>query len=392
MQSYTQVVDLAAPAGSIGNWEGEIYFRTDPAAPVAYYTRDIGNTHVANATVHNTALGTSVALASAQVPTLFESWRVSHAGITVDLDATSLTNQGNLVACQSVCVPIVASHPALGSAALVGTTNICFYQAEDTPEYETAAIMPNAYVGLAKDGCYMPLKLDANHQKWWTPSEAEVLDGSNIAPSANGRYYGIPGISPGVQVSNGLYPGVDPVWWEPATGIYHGTVHLLPCTQTIGTIAFKNLHVDAHLRLTFRLGVEATVEPGTTLTPYQHPSAEFDREAIDDYFYISRRMKDAYPSSYNSFGKLWDVIKSIASGMSPLVKMIPYVGDGLVAAGSAIGRAVDRRWAKKAGPVVVSVKPRPRDQDLVPLASVMPVAKALAATAPQRKLQITRRR
>lgn len=341
MQSYTQVVDLAAPAGSVGTWEGEIYFKSDPASPVCYYTRDVGNAHIENDSVWNTALGSSVAIATTNMAASFESWRVTSAGLTVNLDATALTNQGNLVAAQTVVKPVMAFHPSAGTAARLCEYNVCFYQADDTTEYEQAAIMPNAYVGLAKEGCYMPLKLDSNHQRWHCPGDNLSLDGSLVTPALTG--YNIPVADPAVEVSAGLYPGLAPVWWEAADGEWHGDVHAMPCTDNVGAICFKNLHLDAHLRLTFRIGVEATVQPGTALTPFQHQSAEYDPEAIFDYFYISRRMKDAYPAAYNDWGKLWDVIKGIAKGLGPFVKEIPLVGPAMYMAGSAIGKAIDAR-------------------------------------------------
>lgn len=348
MQSYTQVINIPAPAGSVGTWEGEVYFTTDPSAPVCFYTRDTGGAHTYNHTTHNTAWGNSVTDAATNFSNAFESWRVCYAGLTANLDATSLTNQGSVVACQVVAAPVDLGHVsgtlAAGGAAACAY-NVLAYQPGDTPEYVQSAIMPNAYTGLAREGVYMPLRLDSNHQRWWTPSEARCMDVSGLA--INTKAYKVPSAAwPGL-IGDGFYPATAGAYFDPASG-WNGDVHLRPCTNLIGAMCFVGLHLDATIRLTFRIGVEGTVEPGTALTPYQHESAEYDPVAVDTYYAIARKMKDAYPASFNDLGKLWGVIKQIATFLGPSVREIPVVGPSVAAIASQIGRSVDRAMAKSA--------------------------------------------
>lgn len=344
-QTYTQVVDIAPPAGSAGSWEGEIYFFADPSCPVSWYTRDEDDSVHETGEASNATWGANANLASRAFVAAFESWRMAYAGLTVSLDATALTNKGNLVAAQYIPNPVDYGMISIDeTGAHVPNSRVVMYQEADTAEYQQVNQMPNSYVGLAKDGCYIPLRLDGNHQKWWTPSDGLVFDSSGLVASGADTFT-IPVADAGAT-GVGLYPNTDQFWYNPTTHLYMGQKHLLPCFANVGVVAFKNLDITAHLRLTYRLGVEGTVQPGTALTPYQHISPEYDREAIDTYFAIARRLKDAYPASYNDLGKMWDVIKQVAQALGPVVKSIPVYGPAITAVASTVGKQVDRAIAR----------------------------------------------
>jgi len=108
----------------------------------------------------------------------------------------------------------------------------------------------------------------------------------------------------------------------------------------------------------WRVGFEIQANPSSSLSPYLHLSPAYDPVAIADYFRISRELKDAYPADYNDLGKLWDVIKRVASfalpvisGMGPIGAMIGTAGGGLISGVDAIRGAVAARKAKKAASV-----------------------------------------
>lgn len=323
----------------------ELYVFNDPTVWGSYYMTD-GSSSDAG-TIYNTQWGTSVDEAVETFTGQTEAWRSVYYGVTGDLDCTSLTDQGNLVACQSVVRPIDLGHPCPGSITVVNIPQVVQYQAGDTVEYLQAAQMPDCYAGRAKDGFYMPLRLDENHQKWHSAREDLCIDATNSSwvVAASGLECTID-TSAGTHKTTGLYPNIAAAGTQDSHWV--GDRHLAPCTRYVGAICFQNLHEDAALRLTFRGGWELQVQPGTLQTPFQKPSVKHDPVAEESYFSIRRQMKDAYPAAFNHDGTLWRVIKAIASTLAPLVEAIPYVGPGIVAAGRAIGKAIDKKQKRAA--------------------------------------------
>lgn len=356
--NYPQTITVTHATGGTGAWEVVILFKADPTCPVSCYGTDSDGTHPFTQDVPNTVWGANVNDATLAFTDAVEAWRVAYAGVTVNLDAPVMTNQGNVVAAQYVPMPVDLGPCTYGTHPTVN--HVVKYQVADAPVYEMVMQMPSAYTGLAKDGVYMPLKLDSNHQKWWTASDGMVFDASGAAWTldVNGNSWIPPTLTAGT-CGVGLYPATNELWWEAAGAPdgWEGGVHLLPCSQQVGCIAFKNLHQDSALRITYRLGVECCVQPGTPLTPSQHISPEYDREAIESYYAIARRLNDAYPASYNDMGKLWEVIKQIATFIGPAVRVLPY-GEPVTQLASAVGKAIDKsvKARKKKG----GTRPQPK--------------------------------
>jgi hypothetical protein len=352
MANYTMNFTLSRPAGFAGDtWNAEIYVFNDPTCWGCYYADDAGGGHNALATMPNTQWGADVDAATWAFIEQNERWRGVYYGVTMDLDATALTDQGNLVSCQTVVKPMSFGRPTPGSISRGVIPEVVAYQVNDTVEYVQAAQMPDVYAGKLKEGVYLPLRLDENHQRWHCAAEDLSLDGTATSWTigASGLDAVVPGNSTAGTTSGGLYPGIA-AGGTSAAGIWEGAVHLRPCSSYVGAICIQNINAAASLRFTFRGGWELQVQPGTLQTPFQKPSVMYDPVAEEAYFAVRRQMKDAYPAAYNHFGKLWAVIKTIAGFLGPAVKSIPVVGESIATIASAIGRSVDRAMAKqKAG-------------------------------------------
>jgi hypothetical protein len=99
---------------------------------------------------------------------------------------------------------------------------------------------------------------------------------------------------------------------------------------------------QSNLTLVFRAGYELQCQPTSTYSSYLRLSPPYDPIAINDYYAISRELKDAYPSDYNDWGKLWNVIKSAARTVIPFVRGLGPIGAGVAAVGDLLLGPADK--------------------------------------------------
>ena len=348
--NYQQSVTIAAPAGAVGSWGGEIRVLPDPTVFATVSMRDDDATHAYNAAHFNTAVGDSFKTVIDHWEGYgLERWRLLYYGVTVYLDAPATASQGSIVAAQyavrhNLYSPSFPTSSGLNVCQYLG----CRYQASDTPAYETLHQMPNAYAGLALDGCYLPLKLDGSHAEWHDARDI-VGDGSNWQTSSGTANLMVP-MEAGITTI-GPYAPWPHMWYDEFVGAWRRDRHLLPMQANLATIALAGLSLQATVRIVYRVGVEVMAQPGTAMAPFMKMAPGFDAVAVDSYFRIARELKDAYPAEYNDSGKLWNVIKSVASKVAPVV--LPFlgpVGPLVKAAAGVIAPVVDRAVAKKKEP------------------------------------------
>jgi hypothetical protein len=348
MSNFTQTVTVPPPGGVAANWSAQVYVYADPTCFGCYYTDD-GAGHADTACIPNTVYGADVPTATAAFCAQAEQWRAVYYAATAVLDATDLTNSGNVVACQAVARPFNLGHVNYGGQTNIARFNIVQFQAEDTVEYVQAAQMPDCYTGRARDGVYMPLRMDPQFAIWRDQGSDLVLDASSAHWPTAGTELQTITVGASTAQTTGLYPDLVNAWYN--TNQWSGDRHLMPCVANIGALCFENLNPAAALRITFRAGFETRVQPGSIQTPQQKPSIPYDRAAVEGYFAIRRQLKDAYPASYNDLGTLWKIIKGVAGFLEPAVSAIPGVGPAAVTIAKAVGKAVDgamsRRTARK---------------------------------------------
>lgn len=356
MLNLQQTFSLTTPDPANDTWEGSIYLYSNPAAACTYYTYGLGeDIQVAHGVQPNTTLGATVGEAVDNVLGAFERWRSVYYGATIYLDAPSVANQGSVV---SVQYPIAAhvTYPSVTRAVapdiLVGHSiqGVVNYQLEDTPQYETVTQMPNSYSGQFRDGLYVPLKLDSNHAAWHDRRDL-VMDESSTTP-VDTRTKNLP--SSASEIFTGLSPGLESAWMD-TTGHFKGDLNFLPSSPLASAVCFTGISKDATVRLVIRSGFEFQPQPGSPYSTFVKQSPGYDRLALDQYFMISRHLKDAYPAEYNDQGKLWDVIKRAASLASPFLGMLPY-GSLIREAGVVAGKVGDAIAARAAAGKKASAK------------------------------------
>jgi hypothetical protein len=183
-------------------------------------------------------------------------------------------------------------------------------------------------MGLAKDGVYMPLKIDplspwistnrAEYNTVSSPTTAQLPTNASLGrallpaatptagtafPWYGSTYYGNP------------YPAVPA--WAFTDLTLNGDLQVAFQQMNCGHIVLYNLNVGASLTVKVRWGVEMRVEPTSILAPALRPSATHDTLAMVAYSDIAGSLPWAYPSEYNASGKIMDVIKRAWNAVRP---------------------------------------------------------------------------
>jgi hypothetical protein len=312
------------------SWDADIYLMSDPASPVLVQTYLSSGGTITSTNVTNTTFGATTSAATAAWLADFQRWRVCYEGLSVYLNASKMYDEGTIAACQYVAAPrkIDLTGAVTAGGIYMNPFAVRRFHTEDVPSYANLMKAPNAYVGEARDGCYMPLRLDTNHAVW--------RDETDVTVSASTWQAGLPTTAPA-----SVWPYMDcvPAWSTGATGQIQGTQHLVPASAYIGVISLKGLNPNAKITLCLRAGFECQVTPDSGYAPFQRMCPLSDEVAYNSYFAISRQLKDAYPVEYNDFGKLWDVIKQVARTIDPFLGFIPG-GNVVRGVGRAVGNVV----------------------------------------------------
>jgi len=362
------------------------------------------------------------------VNSAFEKWRMVYCGATAYQDGPALSNQGTVAAAQFTAMPrlftATTSMGGLGAGGLEGqplaTKLVESWQAGDTPDFTALQSMPNAYFGESKDGCYMPLRLSANHQEWHGPNDNHMLAtlhnplSGYIQSGASTTQTDLAAAFPMISANNSeacysndltaLIAGwtssrmKNSSWLPDATGYgcivdgntiagsatvtkLVGSLVNAPCNDLAGRMCFRGLSVSTQVVVYLRVGFEVMVQPGTSYAPYLRLSPVYDPAALVSYYKISRELKDAYPADYNDEGKLWDTIKSAARVVLPAAgALIP----GMAPLASVLAGMASRSQEQKA-PVMVAPPTKHRDSLPAALVERAQYAKVRGASGPKKK-------
>jgi hypothetical protein len=351
---YEQVTNVVAP-GALP-WNATIYGLPHPVQPICAEVGDAGGV-VRMGMVNPTLTGVATSYSDYTIAfmRLCHSYRMLYHSITVDLDASGLTNSGSVIAtqfplaCQVVNVSQInpATNVSVGHAHVVNPNF-----AQNFPGAALAQI-PGSYAGLAQDGLYMPLKLDPG-APWVDTVEAQnypIANSGTAGPLTWGQLQSI--LIPGASVPNVSFPwfgdgnSLPPVL--PFQSVSAGNVVgnfffagdlAVPFQQrNLGISYFYNMNPQARLTVTVRWGVEMRVPPVSTLAPAMKPSCMVDELALTAYSDMAAILPWAYPSSYNGEDSLGGMLKSAWNFLKPVLSVglaaVPH--PAAQAAGTAIG-------------------------------------------------------
>lgn len=160
MLNYQSTVTVKCGVGATGTYSVELAMIPD--ATTFGHVRMTDSIGTTNTAVYNTQVAATLPEIVGFFVANTERHRLVYYGATVYVDAPALSNQGSIVAYQAPVVPLQVCVAHGAASAQLGIQ----FQEEDQPSYDRGIAMPNAFTGLAKEGCYMPLKLSHNHQRW----------------------------------------------------------------------------------------------------------------------------------------------------------------------------------------------------------------------------------
>lgn len=322
LMNYQCSYTLSATPTATGTWDFNAAFLPHPVDFFSAITYDSVTTsrHV---NFNNPQLAPASTLHADKIADFVsqcEQYRLAYSSVSGYFNGPSLANQGMISVAQVPTHPykFACTTPTSQSAHTVPACGflVNVYTANDMPTFDTAQSMPASYLGEIKDGFYAPTKLTQTSQKWRGQNDLVVLAGS-----ANGTESG--------WLSNGYMPlvsstgtAITSAWphWDLtslhesdlsttlSTAVGQATTPML--NDNITWICGRGIDVTSTVTMYFRVGIEMRVKPSSVLAPQLHIAPRYDPLALQNYFLISRELKDGYPEDYNSAAKMWNAIKA----------------------------------------------------------------------------------
>lgn len=264
------------------------------------------------------------------------TFRHIYKSTTIDLIAPAVANQGDVFGAQYAPEFRRAKRPTVSPVVSTnGSGQNLIYLANEcalpTTESDLTLSSRNPYVGLAKDGLYMPLK-----------HPGPQFDYADIAyHGGGGTYAGVPGPLGTVQPADASlvqfpqafyvanndsggstgreYPWVNTAWSNQYIGFDTGYDN-----TNVGVVIFRGLAaggggggLGASLLVKMKVGLEVCPRPTTASRIYALPPHVYEPRALEAYYAVASEMAAAYPSSYNALGAILPVLSSIASRLFP---------------------------------------------------------------------------
>jgi len=302
----------------------------------------------------------------ASFPTAF---RTSYKSLTASLTASSLNNQGTVFSTQ-FARPLVDTGSLFTEDNILNVPYVASGQSFAIPFDESTInlLSPGAETRPAKDGVYMPLRLNGPSQPFVSSSglagrtlSRVYVDGvlNNVATAL---YTGLPYFATGTPaaptVSSGYnavpsvaLPLANPRNSVSTTSQYAGFADVLTAgynsgsymskfasfdtgfdNTATGVILFRGLSPLATVTLQTYIGLEMIPRQDSPLRAFVRTPCPPDRRAIDLYYDIANSMPTSYPARYNSFGALLPFLVEAAKQVLPQIPaLIGWVTDKISA-------------------------------------------------------------
>jgi hypothetical protein len=281
-----------------------------------------------------------------------QTFRHMYKSVTLELSAPDVNNQGDVYAAQFASRCVSSSFDQTGvlsttvPSAPLGA--ISDYFRLPLTEGDLTLACPNAYVGRAKNGVYMPLRhggptidfADVN-VKWplTVQGGGRMFFVTDVSDEANQMPH-LPQITAwdgaGALTTSSPYAVNTALQQYSTTGTWAGIVQNSPGCDTgydnmnCGVVIWRGLAGPAASGIPFGATVLVKVLAGHEFIPrpssvdriYAKPSTPYDPRAIAAYYGIAMGLAPAYPASFNSFGDILNVIRNVASKVLTPIKAI----------------------------------------------------------------------
>lgn len=250
-----------------------------------------------------------------------DSGRIVYKGVTVELNAPNLANQGVVYAGQ------VDRTPSLNAldAEYGAVTGVADYTVE-LPFDEEALMtvrVDRAYQGQAADGVYLPFRF-VNEDNEFRSVRAGLkrISGLQITDSLTGTEY--------VAVEgNRTYSRVG--------GASHSQWDAYMTGSSYGVVFWRGISGAATLNLKIRMGEEILAVASSPLSAAGSSCMEEDEQAMSVVDKIQGIFPDAFPADHNDRGKILGIFGKVFKGLSAAGSLLPGpVGTALKVANAVV--------------------------------------------------------
>jgi len=295
----------------------------------------------------------AIALASVRAPaSLPAAFRSQYRSHTIELSAADLSNQGEVYAGQFPLEVRASRFQNCGSTTSATSGNVIGVVADYVPlpmnEADLALACRNAYVGRAKDGVYMPIRLSGPTQPFsqsptpqsgsWNATPLGGLVNREIM-STYGPTVQWPRVLLACQNdTSGQVASAQTNMLQTDTWINLGYQNVSSGdtgydNAMVGVVIFRGLSgcgggggggggpsFTASLIIKSLIGLEVVPRPTSIDRVFQKPAAMYNPRALEAYYAVANELAPAFPASANSLGGLLPILASAASFLWPAVK------------------------------------------------------------------------
>jgi len=285
---------------------------------------------------------------------LASAFRSQYRSHTIELSAAGLSDQGEVYAGQFPLEVRNTRWQNYGSTLNAGGNSLAgFVDYVPLPfnESDLSLACRNAYVGKAKDGVYMPIRLSGPSQPF-TKSTPTAVGSWNAAPNTSGFpvpctialgtsvqwphvLFACQNDTAGEVASQPLGPSQSDSWVNMAyqggpsgSSNFTGDTGLDNCM--VGVVIFRGLSgtggggggpsFSASVVIKSLIGLEIVPRPTSIDRVFQKPATPYNPRALEAYFAIANELAPAFPASANALGGLLPILASAASTLWPAVR------------------------------------------------------------------------
>jgi len=293
----------------------------------------------------------------------YGKYRLTGKGLTIELDAPDLSNQGRITSGQLESIVNVNDGTYYGSQ----TTETVGQELAGANDYQytlarvplTSQFLvngaPSCYQGQAKEGAYVVHKFvgPLSAQQYQNTGEF-LITGQHYAAATGVSDLMFPETFLAIDSSDGpvtdstvndyFIPAQSATQFAGNLGLSSPAIPVLeyisaqqahpfvsrPCDMTTSVTFIENVAVAAGIRVKSRVYMEAISTGAGAISPFAHKSPLLDQRALDVVATVAQQGQDAYPARYNSFGeilgKIWEGMKTVATPVLNVAKFIPGAG------------------------------------------------------------------
>lgn len=324
-----------------------------------------GNAHP----IHAPTLWSSIISGLTNLDSKIVAYRTTAQSITCDVIAPAVANQGTITSAQFREMPLTASPCEMDMSSappkILQATDVWYYN--EAPSHAQLLMGTSAYTAKAVEGFYQPLKL--TKFKWVNVNDAVMfLTDANVDRVCD-------------SVARNFTLGNYPIYFNALTPDPKVTEPMSkPSDHTVGLTYIEGTAGNPQVSLRIRLRQVCEIVPklGGVYAPLAEAPLPPDELCFKMLKEIGGKMKDAYPASYNDWGKIKDKILSIGKGVlkfaDPILDVMSFVpGAGTVV--GAIRKGVDLAKGIQSAFDAPKLPPRDGTRDLSVPAPRKPMAK-----------------